>query len=63
MTIADKISVMEAIWEDLSQTDSAYTPPDWHGAILKERQQAVAEGTASFTDWETAKKEIKDSVS
>lgn len=63
MTLADKLQVMEAIWADLSSDDSGYTPPEWHGAILEERQEHYAAGKISKSDWNEAKKRIRDSIS
>jgi len=63
MTLSDKIRIMEDLWVDLSKDDSGYEPPEWHGEILKERKKRIESGELKFTDWETAKKEIKDRVS
>ena len=63
MTISDKIRVMEDIWNDLSKDDSGYTPPDWHHDILKIRQERLNSRDIGFTDWETAKKEIRKRIS
>jgi len=63
MTISEKIGVMEEIWTDLSSPESVYSPPDWHGKVLEERRQLADSGDIKFTDWETAKKEIRDRTS
>ncbi|MGB0416441.1 MAG: addiction module protein [Coraliomargarita sp.] len=62
MTLADKLQAMEAIWADLSAEGSGYEPPEWHGAILEERKEQYAKGELSTSDWEEAKKRIRDSV-
>ena len=36
--------------------------PDWHGEILNEREKAVADGKDRFVDWETAKKDVQNSI-
>jgi hypothetical protein len=59
MTIQEKLAVLESIWEDLARTPEAIESPDWHKDILDERRQGLAEGTAGFTDWETAKTDIR----
>jgi len=33
-----------------------------HKEILDERQQRIADGTAQFEDWETAKAKIREKV-
>ncbi|MDN5942679.1 MAG: addiction module protein [Nitrospira sp.] len=63
MTLQEKLAVMESIWEDLAHTPEAIESPAWHKDILDERRQRLAEGTARFTDWETAKADIRKKLS
>ena len=60
MTVSEKISIMEEIWSDLSSADEGYSPPDWHVRILEERSRLAESGEVGFTEWETAKKEIRE---
>ncbi len=39
MSIQDKISAMESIWEDLCQNAGDIASPEWHKDILKEREK------------------------
>jgi hypothetical protein len=63
MTLQEKLAVMESIWEDLARTPEAIESPAWHKDIIDERRQRLAEGTARFTDWETAKADIRKKLS
>jgi hypothetical protein len=63
MTVSEKIGMMEEIWSDLSNTEEANSPPDWHGPILEERSLLAEAGEVGFTDWKIAKKQIKERVS
>ena len=63
MTVTEKIGIMEEIWNDLSSVTAEYSPPDWHGRILEERSRLAESGEVGFTDWEIAKREIRDRVS
>lgn len=54
---------MEEIWSDLSVEDSGYTPPEWHGSVLEDRKAQYAAGEIESSDWEEAKKRIRDSIS
>lgn len=63
MTIQEKIAVMESLWEDLARTPEAIESPAWHKDVLDERRQRLAEGTTRFTDWETAKADIRKKLS
>ena len=63
MTVSEKIRIMEEIWSDLSNAEEGYARPDWHGRVLEERSRLAESGEVGFTDWEAAKKQIKDRVS
>jgi hypothetical protein len=58
MTVAEKLRVMETIWDDLSRDEERFESPEWHGAILRERARRVKQGKESFLDWETAKRQL-----
>ena len=62
MTLADKLQVMEALWDDLSRDSESVVSPDWHAEILQERTDGVDQGKDSFIDWETAKAELRRRV-
>ena len=59
MTLEEKLAAMELLWDDLARSPESIESSNWHKDILDERRQRVAEGKAQFTDWETAKKEIR----
>ena len=63
MTVSEKISTMEEIWSDLSSVNSEYYPPNWHIRVLEERSRLAQSGEVGFTDWDTAKKQIRERVS
>lgn len=63
MTLSEKIGIMEELWSDLSQTGTEYEPPDWHDRVLEERRRLAEFGEIGFTDWKSAKKEIRDPTS
>lgn len=46
---------MELLWQDLRKRGAELESPAWHGDVLRERDQKIAEGTTRFVDWETAK--------
>ena len=60
LTIAEKLLLMERLWEDLSSRPSDVPIPEWHGDVLSKRQAAVQEGRTSFVDWESAKKRLRE---
>ncbi len=58
MTVAEKLQVMEAIWDDLCRRGESIPSPAWHGDVLAERERLVAEGKAKFSSWEEARERI-----
>ena len=63
MTLQEKLAAMESLWEDLARCPESVESPTWHKDVLDERRERVAEGQAKFSDWETAKIEIRNKVS
>lgn len=62
LPLKEKLFVMEALWDDISQDASGLPVPKWHQEVLDERETKVAEGTARYIDWEIAKREILEAV-
>ena len=62
LPLKEKLLVMEALWNDLSQSDESIEVSQWHRDILDERERMIDAGETKFTDWEEAKKEILDAV-
>ena len=59
MSLDEKIRNMEALWADLSQTDSNVESPAWHNDILEETDARVASGDERMLDWDAAKQELR----
>ncbi len=60
LTTAEKLALMERLWDDLSRRPDDIPSPGWHGDILKQRMDAVHEGRTSFVDFDAAKKRLQD---
>ncbi len=58
LSLAQKLDLMEAIWEDLTHDEKKFESPDWHEDILKQRESSVAAGNQKIFDWDDAKKRI-----
>lgn len=58
-TLAQKLDLMEAIWDDLAKYDETLESPHWHEQVLKDRKEALATGKASVSEWEEAKDRIR----
>ena len=63
MTLAEKLGLMEALWDQLCCREEEVPVPDWHKQTLDDRERQIAEGKAKFVDWETAKEGIVKRVS
>jgi putative addiction module component (TIGR02574 family) len=58
LPLAEKLQIMEAIWEDLRAHAEQVPVPQWHRDLLDERRKAVEEGRERLLDWDS----IKDSL-
>ncbi|MBI5251997.1 MAG: addiction module protein [Desulfomonile tiedjei] len=63
LTLAQKLDLMEAIWDDLAQHDKTLESPHWHEQVLEDREEALAAGKATVSAWEEAKDRIRKNVS
>jgi hypothetical protein len=55
----DKLRVMEAIWEDLSNGEEPVESPDWHKDALLETEHRLSVGHEKIVDWKDAKKNLR----
>ncbi len=62
MSLAEKLRVMESLWEDLTRNSDALESPAWHETVLLEREKRIAAGETHFSDWESAKADIRNRV-
>ena len=60
MSVQDKLSAMETLWDELCRDDSQIESPAWHEAILQDRAAKVQAGTEVFMDWEKAKRNLRE---
>jgi hypothetical protein len=58
LTIAEKLRIMEELWNDLRKRAEDVPVPQWHKDLLDERKRLIETGEAQFDDWEAAKKRI-----
>ena len=55
LPLAEKLQIMEAIWEDLRRDADAVPVADWQKTLLDQRRQAVEEGREKVLDWDEVK--------
>jgi len=51
---------MEEIWIDLSRDPESIESPEWHGVLLREREERYRAGLEVPIDWEVAKQQLLD---
>jgi hypothetical protein len=62
MTRAEKLKLMETLWEELSVPDDQYESPSWHAQELAATEIRLAEGKEQIVDWEVAKKVLRNTI-
>jgi putative addiction module component (TIGR02574 family) len=55
LPLAEKLQIMEAIWEDLRAHAEQVPVPAWHKELLDERRKALDEGREEVLDWDAIK--------
>ncbi len=63
MSTAEKIKTMEIIWDDLCRKADRVSSPSWHKNVLHQREEAIKNGDDEFVEWNSAKKQIRDTIS
>ena len=48
MSTADKLLVMEQLWESISQKPEKVASPRWHREVLAARRKKMSEGKGKF---------------
>jgi hypothetical protein len=60
MPVAEKIQLMESLWESLSNDALADTAvPAWHGDVLAARRALLDQGKEPVSAWGDAKQRIR----
>jgi hypothetical protein len=62
MSMEEKLQAMEMLWDDLCQNIPESLSPQWHGEVLKEREERIKKEKDNFRDWNEAKARIKGSL-
>jgi len=62
LTLAQKLDLLETIWDDLAKYQQAFESPFWHEEVLNDREKALSAGKTSPSDWDEAKGRIRKRV-
>ncbi len=62
MSTAEKLRLMEDLWQDLTTEDPEIASPSWHADVLAERDRLISSGEEKFIAWEVAKKQLRSEL-
>jgi len=62
MTVAEKLQLMEVLWEDLSRNPEDVPPPAWHEEVLAEREKRIESGQTHFSDFADAEERLRKAL-
>ncbi len=59
MSVSEKVQLLEQVWDNLCHQSGDVRSPEWHAAILKERQQQIKDGRMTVSPWSEAKERLQ----
>jgi len=59
LTRADKLRIIEQLWDELARDPGEVESPAWHADALREAEQALSKGKTEFLDWQQAKDRLR----
>jgi len=62
MTVSEKISVMDALWEDFRMKADQSDISETHQVLLDKRRESVQQGHSKLLDWESVKSFIRITI-
>lgn len=58
MSVEEKVQLVEKVWDNLCRESGDVRSPEWHAAILQERQNQIKDGTMAVSPWAEAKERL-----
>jgi hypothetical protein len=55
MSVAEKVRILESVWDSLCSRSGDVHSPDWHREVLEERKRRLEEGKSTISSWADAK--------
>lgn len=59
LSVAEKLRLLEQVWQSLSGHPDSFPSPQWHADILDDRRQRLLDGTATPLSWADAKAQLQ----
>lgn len=60
MSRTERLQTMEALWDALTHEHTEPASPEWHQAVLANRQTRIAEGSASYVSLDELKADNRE---
>ncbi len=58
MSVAEKIRLLESVWNSLCCEPGYMQSPEWHREILENRKQRLEDSQATVSPWREAKERL-----
>ena len=55
MSVAEKVRLLESVWESLFAHPGDVQSPEWHREVLENRRHRLEDGRATVSAWADAK--------
>jgi hypothetical protein len=59
MSVGEKVQLLELVWDNLCHQSGDVRSPEWHAAILNDRQKQIENGTMAVSSWAEAKERLQ----
>lgn len=59
MSVDEKVQLLEQVWNNLCHQSGEVRSPEWHSAILKDRQRQIENVEMSISPWSEAKERLR----
>ncbi|WP_165493125.1 addiction module protein [Hylemonella gracilis] len=59
LPVAEKLKLMESLWDSLCAQMGGDVAPAWHGTVLEERLRRLDSGEEPIAPWAQAKERIR----
>jgi hypothetical protein len=59
LTVAEKVRLLEQVWQSLCCQPDSIASPDWHSDVLMERRQQLLNGSKTCMPWHEAKARLQ----
>jgi len=63
MSVAERLQVMEQLWDALRRDGEEVTSPEWHGEVLADRKARAQRGEAKFLTLDQLRARLRGSES